>query len=194
MLRLSLVLCFSALLHAAEPFALLTASGDIKLNGKPLPSAGVPNWPLDPGDDLLTGEGSAMVTFSDGMRITLEPHTRLVLQQCGHCIAQFYRGALDYDQPGGSRAEICALGRPVRPAPGSRGSIVAESAAKILVRVAGEEKVLTSGKCPCNLGAPWALTGMSAGAKAAIAVGVAGTAATVGAVTVTRPRATDTTP
>jgi hypothetical protein len=182
------------MLGAAEPLAVLTASGDIKLNGKPLPTAGAPNWPLDAGDEVLTGETGAVIAFSDSMRVTLGRDSRLVLQQCGRCVAQFYRGALDYDKPAGSKAEICALGRPVRPAPGSSGSVIAESAGKIVLRAGGEDKVLTTGKCPCNLGAPWAITGMSTGAKAGIAAGVAGAAATAGAIRATRPASNSSTP
>jgi hypothetical protein len=159
-----------------------------------LRTAGAPNWPLDAGDDLLTGTESAMIAFPDGMRITLGPSTRLVLQQCNHCVAQFYRGTLQYDVPRGSKAEICALGRPVRLAPSSRGSIVAESPDKILVRVAGWERVLDSGKCPCNLGAPWALP-MSAVEKAAATARSSQTAPQVSpAPRATRPSSSSTTP
>jgi len=190
---LALFALFSGMILAAEPFAILTASGDIKLNGKPLPTLGAPNWPLEVGDELITGVDTAIVTFPDGMRITLAPAAKVVLQQCNHCVVQFHQGALDYNKPVGSKADICALGRPVRPVAGSQGSVIIEPPDKVVVRVASEEKVVTSGKCPCNLGAPWGITGMSAGAKAVIIVGAAAAATTAG-VLATRPSSSTTTP
>ena len=195
--RLGLFALSTGMLFAADPFAILTASGDIKLNGRPLPTVGAPNWPLEVGDELITGAAKAVLTFPDGMRIALAPASKVVLQQCGHSVVQFFQGALDYDKPADSKAELCALGRPVKPAPGSHGSVTIELPDKVLVRVASEQKVLTSGKCPCSLGAPWGIGGMSAGAKAAIVMGAAGataTAATVGVITATRPNSTDSMP
>jgi hypothetical protein len=182
------------ILAAAEPpYALLTASGDIKLNGKPLPTVGAPNWPLDLGDELITGTASAVVTFSDGMRITLASDTKVVLKKCNHCVVQFFQGVLDFDKPAGSKADICALGRPVKPVPDSRGSVTIVLPDKVIVRFASEEKVLASGKCPCDLGAPWGITGMSTPAKVAIIGGVAAAAATAGII-VSRPPGSTTTP
>jgi len=192
-LLLGLFALLSGTLVAAEPFAVLTASGDIKLNGKPLPTVGAPNWPLELGDELITGVANAVVTFQDGMRIVLAPASKIVLKQCNHCVVQFFQGALDFDKPAGSKADICALGRPVRPAPGTQGSVIIEPPDKIVVKVASEEKVLTSGICPCKLGAPWGMVGMSNGTKVVIVVGVAAAGATAG-VLATRPSSSTTTP
>ncbi len=178
---LILLALFSGTLPAAEPFAILTVSGDIKLNGKPLPTVGAPNWPLEAGDELTTGTANAAVVFSDGMRIRLAYNSKVAVQRCDHCVVQFYDGALDYDKPVQSKADICVLGRRVRPVPGSQGSVTIEPPDKVVVRVASEKNVLTSGKCPCKLAAPWGITG-----KMAI-VGLAGAAATAGAITATRP-------
>lgn len=191
-LRFSLVLLVLAflpcgLLLAADSFATLTAGGDVMLNGKPLPTTGAPNWPLAVGDELQTGADTAVVTFPDGSRITLAPRTKLTLQQCNHCVVQLFSGSIDYQKSDSSRFQVCALGHPVTPVPGSSGSIVIASPDKVIVKVAGTERVVTTGKCPCNLGAPWGLTGMSAGKKAAIVVVVAGAGATAAAVAATRP-------
>ena len=189
---LGLFALFSGILVAAEPFAILTASGDIKLNGKPLPTVGAPNWPLNEGDELITGVANAILTFPDGMRIVLAPASKVVLRKCNHCVVQFYQGALDWDKPDGSKGDICALGRPVRPVAPSQGSVIIEPPDKVIVKVASEEKVLTSGICPCKLGAPWGITGMATGTKVAIIVGAAAGVTT--GVLVTRPTSSSTTP
>ncbi len=175
-------------LFGLAPLAVLTTGGEVELNGKVLRDEGVPNWPVDAGDEIQTGTKSALITFPDGLKATLAPHTRLVVQKCDRCVAQLYQGGLDYDKPAGSKAEICALGHPVRPAAGSRGSVVVESAEKVLVRVAGLEKVATVGKCGC---------GMSAATKSVIAVSAVsagGAAATAGVVSATRPASSSTVP
>jgi hypothetical protein len=153
-----------------------------------LQTAGAPNWPVSAGDEIVTGTAGAVLVFEDGARIAMAPHTKLILQQCDRCIAQLFYGAVDYHKPADSKLEFCALGRPVRPDPGTDGSVTVVGSDKVIVKVAGQERVITTGSCPCDAGAPWVLAkaGMSSATK--IAIITAGTAAAAGtAVAVTRP-------
>jgi hypothetical protein len=143
-------------LFAAEPVATLTAGTDVKVNGRLLQTDGVPNWPLAAGDEIITGSSPAVVLFPDGVRLTISPSTKIVIQQCDRCIVQLFYGSTDYVKPANSKFEMCALGHPVRPVENTQGTVLVEGKDKVIVRVAGVDRVVTSGTCACNTGAIWA--------------------------------------
>ncbi len=147
-------LLFSSSLFAAGPVAVITGGTDIKVNKRPLQTAGAPNWPVAVGDEIVTGT-SAVLTFPDGARVTLGADTRVVIQQCDRCVVQLFRGTTQFVKPAGSKFEMCALGHPVRPSEGTEGSVTVEGKDKVVVRVAGTEQVVTSGTCSCDAGAAW---------------------------------------
>ncbi len=185
--RLSTFLLIAAPLFAAAPVATVTAGAGLTINGKPIPAAGAPNWPVAAGDTLVTADAPASLAFPDGARLALAPHTRVALQHCDRCVAQLFEGAVDYDKPAGSNFELCVVGRLVRPAAGTQGSVVVEGPDKVVVKTPGGEQLSSEGKCACNAGAPWATPGMSGKTKAAIVIAAAGGGATATTIALTKP-------
>ncbi len=222
LLVLSLTLLFGGLYLAAAPIAIITGGADLQINGQLVPTTGAPNWPLSKGDEVLTGNDTAVISFPNGAKVTLAPHTKVrfqpcescgrntgenghnppevtvkleqcdfcgshaantnpnapgtevTLQRCEHCVVQLFQGSLDFLKPLDSKLEFCALGYPVRPDPGTQGTILIENQDTVVVMIADTKKVVTHGSCPCRAGAPWGAAGMSSAKKAAIVVGVIG--------------------
>lgn len=179
-----LILLVTSYALAAAPVATLTAGPGVMLNGRPLQTVGAPNWPVSQGDEIVTGDASAVLTVADGTVLTLRPHTRVVIQQCDRCIVQLFSGSVAFRKPAGSNFEFCALGRPVRPQPGTEGAVIIEAGERVVVQATGEEQLITAGDCACNTGAPWAASGKKT--KIAIIVVAAATATGV-TIAVTRP-------
>lgn len=187
MLALCLVAGLSCL--SAAPLATVTSGGDFNLNGKRVQTTGAPNWPVSAGDEVVSTQSRAVLTFPDGSRLTLAPQTKVVLQRCDRCVAQLFQGSAAYEKAAGSNFELCVLGHSVKPDAGTQGTVTVVSPEKVVWNSAGIEKPLaTTAKCACNAGAPWGAAGMSAAKKAAIVTGVAagGTAATVTGIAVSR--------
>jgi len=182
----SLLLICAVLLNAAAPIATITGSAGLKINGKTVPTTGAPNWPLFAGDEVIVGPVAASVVFPDGTRLNVLPNTRFIVKVCDRCIVQLFEGAIEFNKPAESKFEMCALGHPVRPEPATNGSVTVEKPDKVIVRVGSEEKVVTSGHCPCDAGAPWML-GMTAKKKALLILIPAAAGATAGALAVTLP-------
>ncbi len=154
----ALILSCSLSLFAAQPIAVLTAGSDVTVNGKAVQTTGAPNWPLAEGDEVITGTANAVLSFSDGSQLTMRPHTKLVIRTCDWCVVRLFYGAVDYATPNGSKLEICALGHPIQPPAGTQGSIIIETVPekRVVWKTATEDRVVSSGKCPCHLGGiPW---------------------------------------
>lgn len=177
----------------AGPIGTVTSGGDFNLNGKRVQTAGVPTWPVSPGDEILSGASGAVLSLSDGTRLALTPNTKVVLQQCDRCVVQLFQGSTNYEKPAGSKFEMCALGHMIKPQDGGQGTVQVASPVKV-VWTSGKTEIPipANQKCSCNAGAPWGATtssGMSAGKKAAIITGVAaaGAGATAAGIAVTKP-------
>jgi len=154
-------------------------------------SAGAPTWPLAIGDEVIAGPVQEVILFPDGARLTVAPDARVVLQGCDHCVAQLFRGSVDYVKPAESKLELCALGHPLRPEPGTQGSVAIEGD-KVLVKVADTQRVASGGKCSCDAGAPWAKGGISARNKALLVIIPAAAAGTAAAVVTSQSSSTST--
>lgn len=144
------------------------------INGKPLQTAGAPNWPLAKGDRILTGTASTVISFPDGARLTLAPNTKVLLNKCDSSVMSLFQGSINYSTPAKPNLEFCALGHAVRPvASSSEGSVSIESPSKVVVRVAGQEQAASAAKCSCEdrKKAPiiWATAGGAGVAAATVA-------------------------
>ncbi len=99
-------------LFAAAPVATVTAGPDVKINGKPIPTDGVPNWPLAPGDTILTADSAAVILFANGLRLTAAPHSELAVPKKLTCSANVLRGGVTYSRPASASLSLCVSGRP----------------------------------------------------------------------------------
>jgi hypothetical protein len=187
--RLFAILMLSCSLMAAKPIATLTAGPGVTMNGRPLETTGAPNWPVSVKDKIATGDAAAVITFANGTTLTLGPNTKVAFQQCDRVVVQLFEGSVEYRMPADSSLEFCASGRPVQPARGASGSIVIQTPEQVLVKTDDEVRVVSTGTCSCDAGAPWFVKGMSAKSKVAIAVAAAA-AATGATVAITTPAKT----
>jgi hypothetical protein len=180
-MKLTLLLpLLAVLLQAAPPIATISTGGALKINNQPIPTTGAPTWPLAKGDEVVTGLDPATIVFPDGARFTMQPNTRLVIRQCDICVLQLFEGSLAYKILDASASQVCALGRPVQPAPRTEGKIVIESADRVVVQTAGKDQLIDKGDCSCDTAAPWYRR------KAALIV-LAGGGATAATLAVTKP-------
>lgn len=171
---------------AAQPVATLTTGGYVKVNGTVIPTTAAPTWPLAASDEVLTAGDLAVITFPDGVRITLGQNTRVMLRVCDRCVVQLFEGAVAYKMPVSSKLQLCALGHPIKPAPGTEGTVTVAANGEVYLQVAGQAQAEAGkGKCACEAGAPW----LTSKKKAALIIAGAGAAATATSIAVTRPAA-----
>ena len=182
-------LLLSLTLVAAAPVATLTAGAGVSVNGKPLQTAGNPTWPLGSGDEVVTTTAPAVITFPDGSRVSLAPGTKIGIVCADRCVVQIFSGAVSFLRAPGSNMEMCALGKPVRPAEGAQGTVAIEGNNKVVVTVNNQQQVASAGTCSCNAGAPWAgaaAAGHAGHHVALIVVAAAGAAAAGTTIALTR--------
>ena len=171
---------------AAQPVATLTTGGYVKVNGNVIPTTAAPTWPLAASDEVATAGDLAVLTFPDGVIITLAKSTRVTLRVCDRCVIQLFEGAATYKMPVSSKLQICALGHPVKPAPGTEGTVSIGSTGDVYVQVVGQNQVEAGkGQCACEAGAPW----LSTHKKAVVILVGAAAGATAATIAVTRPSA-----
>jgi hypothetical protein len=77
------VLLAATVAFAAAPSALVTAAGDLSINGRSVQTVGAPNWPASIGDTITTGKQGAVITLAGGGQLSLSPSTTIVLQASG---------------------------------------------------------------------------------------------------------------
>jgi hypothetical protein len=180
-LLLAFVIVFAL---SAQPVATLTTGGYVKVNGTVIPTTAAPNWPLAASDEIVTAGDLAVVTFPDGAGVTLAKNTRVTLRVCDRCVVQLYEGAVTYKMPESSKLQLCALGRPIKPAPQTEGTVSIGTNGEVFVQAVGQGQVEAGkGQCSCEAGAPW----LSSHKTAVVIIVGAATAATVAAIAVTRP-------
>jgi hypothetical protein len=171
---------------SAQPVATLTTGGYVKVNGTVIPTTAAPTWPLAKSDEIVTAGDLAVITFPDGARVTLDKNTRVTLRVCDRGVVQLYEGAVTYKMPEASKLQICALGRPVKPAPQTEGTVSIDSRGEVVVQVVGQNQVEAGkGQCACEAGAPW----LTHKKEAILIIAGAGAAATAATIAVTRPAA-----
>ena len=68
---------------AATPVAAVTSASNFDLSGVNVIAAGVPSWPLMPGDTLVAGTSAARIRFIDGTMVTLSPRSKITVQEKG---------------------------------------------------------------------------------------------------------------
>jgi hypothetical protein len=170
---------------AAQPVATLTTGGYVKVNGNVIPTTAAPNWPLAASDEIVTVGDLAVITFPDGVIITLAKSTRVTLRVCDRCVVQLFEGAATYQMPASSKLQLCALGHPIKPGPDTEGTVSIDNG-RVFVQTVGQNQVEAGkGQCSCDAGAPW----LSTHKKAVLIIAGAGAAATAATIAVTRPSA-----
>jgi hypothetical protein len=180
-LLLALLIVFAL---SAQPVATLTTGGYIKVNGTVIPTTGAPTWPLAASDEVVTVGDVAVITFPDGVHVTMAKNTRATLRVCDRCVIQLYEGEVGYKMPETSKVQICALGHPVKPAPQTEGTVSIDNRGEVVVQVVGQGQVEAGkGQCACEAGAPW----LTHRKEAILIIAGAGAAATAATIAVTRP-------
>ena len=81
---------------AGAPVATVTSGSTFTLSGTRIAPEGVPSWPVMAGDEIGTGASAAVVTFRDHTRVTVEPNSRLRIEQVkGKLVARVMTGTVE---------------------------------------------------------------------------------------------------
>ena len=67
----------------AEQVGTIAAPGPFTLKGAKVDPKGVPSWPVSSGDEIVTDAVAVTITFADGSRITLQPHSKARVEMSG---------------------------------------------------------------------------------------------------------------
>ncbi len=111
MTRLTLItLLASSLAAAASPVAKISSSAPFRLDGKTVPVAGVPNWPVAAGDEIVMGSGPGEIRFKDGTRVFVHPRARVMIGESGgKTLVRILAGAMSYKRPANSTVSLAGL-------------------------------------------------------------------------------------
>gem|GEM_PF-2356459 len=111
MTRLILVtLLASSLAAAASPVAKISSSAPFRLDGKTVPVAGVPNWPVTAGDQIAMGSRPGEIRFHDGTLVFVHPRTRVTIDvSSGKTLVRLLAGAMSYKRPANSTVSLAGL-------------------------------------------------------------------------------------
>ena len=97
---------------AEKPVATITSSETFELSGVRVPVAGVPQWPLVSGDEVVSGNAPALVSFADGSRVTMNAHSRVKLQVSGkETVLRLLKGDVAYKVSKSSPVRLAALSK-----------------------------------------------------------------------------------
>jgi hypothetical protein len=97
---------------AERPIATITSSDAFELSGVRVPVAGVPQWPLVSGDEVVTGDAPALVSFADGSRVTMNARSRVKLQASGkETVLRLLKGDMAYKVTKSSPVKLAALSK-----------------------------------------------------------------------------------
>jgi ferric-dicitrate binding protein FerR (iron transport regulator) len=80
---LSVALLLVCAVQAAQPVGAITSSEPFLLRGARVAVAGVPSWPVAPGDDIATATSPAVISFRDGSRVTLGRNSKAKIESDG---------------------------------------------------------------------------------------------------------------
>lgn len=125
-LRIGCGVIFSALVClAAGPVGSVSSSAPFTLRGAPVKVAGVPEWPVLAGDEIVAGTAPAMITFRDGSRVQLNANSRAKVAVTGkQTVLRLTNGQLAYKLSSKSRStDVAALGFGALPAESSEGLV-----------------------------------------------------------------------
>jgi len=67
----------------AQQVGTITAPGPFTLKGAKVDPKGVPSWPVSAGDEIATDAVGVTITFTDGSKITLQPHSKARVEMSG---------------------------------------------------------------------------------------------------------------
>ena len=171
MLRGLVFVLMAAGLAAAQPIATVTAGRSVSVNGVDVSTQGIPTWPLVSGDEITTSNEPAIVTLNDGSRFMLEKNSKVKISRCSETVVEVFQGTLTYQFASGSKAQLCVLGRPLKPATMAQGTINIETPGRAVVRTVNQQSVtLPPGKCLCSARGPRTTEIVILGAAGAAAV------------------------
>jgi hypothetical protein len=93
--------------YGGAAIANVSSAQPFTLDGNSVWAAGVNSWPVVLGDEIETADAPAVVSFEDGSRISLSPHSRVKL---GGTDAEpkviLVAGLLDYNLAAGSKVSV----------------------------------------------------------------------------------------
>jgi len=67
----------------AQQVGTISAPGPFLLKGAKVDPKGVPSWPVSAGDEIATDAVGVTITFTDGSKITLQPHSKAKVEMEG---------------------------------------------------------------------------------------------------------------
>lgn len=132
--------CVSSAL-AQTPIATISSGESFAVGGVRVPVAGLPSWPLMPGDIVTTGEGPAVISFGNRGRLVLDKSSKLQLQSgplqaivAGGTVtpgtvvsvpisAVLLQGGVSVRSDRGSGLQVLALGQAINPPAGSEMAV-----------------------------------------------------------------------
>lgn len=117
------------LVAAAPPVAKMTSSETFRLGGEKVPVAGVKDWPLVAGDEVVMGKGPGNIEFQDGSRVYVLPNSRFVVSVTeGRTQVRLREGALAYRFTKDSSVDLAALAHEAVPEGSREGRLAVQDA------------------------------------------------------------------
>lgn len=99
-----------------QSVATATSSATFQLKGAPVNPSGVPNWPVNAGDEVVAGTAPVTLTFADGSKISLAPGSKCVVgMEGGKPTFRLTGGEALYDLKTTGGVKLYALNRVVQP-------------------------------------------------------------------------------
>ena len=103
-------------LAAASSVGTITSAEPFLLSGTRVPVAGIPNWPVLEGDDVVMASSPGLIIFRDGTRVYLLPNSKIKISadQQG-TLVRLEDGGLAYKFSNNSRVNLSALSNEALP-------------------------------------------------------------------------------
>jgi len=115
----------SACLVAASSVGTVTSAEPFLLSGTRVPVAGIPNWPVLEGDEVVMARSPGLMIFRDGTQVYLLPNSRIKISAAGErTLVRLEEGGLAYKFSKNSRVNLSALANKALPDTSGRGRLM----------------------------------------------------------------------
>ncbi len=132
---------FQGISFASAPVANVSSAEPLTLDGHSISAPGVSSWPVVVGDQVATTTAPAIMSFTDGSRLTLAPQSRVkIIGTNAKPTVVLTAGNLEYKLAAGSPLSLTDTEPPPNPdpqnqAPAQVGGRVVSSKAVIIIGI-----------------------------------------------------------
>jgi hypothetical protein len=125
-MRFALLAFAFAVSALAQTVASVSSAQPFELRGKTVPARGATSWTVRAGDELKTSAAPATLKFKDGTQLTLDPDSKIRVEQDGsRVVVRVLDGAVDYQLSAKTNLTLAANEKPGSAKPGNSGRLYA---------------------------------------------------------------------